>query len=221
MGLKFSSLPALWSRASQSCHSSIYRNDPLLDSDWCCAAVLWGILQCLRTRPKLSCVCSCTHGRNCSIDCGHFDDTTSSIGRWRLCLDPCFVCHWRWLCHWLGCNWFRCRPRYRIWPMHWWYLPSAWGCRWPARCASVVSGLHGVFDHLWLGHCPSAPLCQPTHQVRDVRCEIPLNLAGYVEYVFFPWQSSKLYSSDGCQSDVNKKSVVILLSGGVIARNPW
>lgn len=63
------------------CHSSIYRNDQILDPDWCCAAVLWGILHCLRTRPKLSCVCSFAHGRNCSIDCGHFDDTTSSIGR--------------------------------------------------------------------------------------------------------------------------------------------
>ena len=70
--------------------------------------------------------------------------------------------------------------------MHWRHLPSAWGGRWPARCAAAVLGIHGVPDHLRLGHCPGAPLRQPTHQVR-------VWIQKLVERVTFLGKATKLW----------------------------
>ena len=143
-------------------------NGSLLRPDWCRAAVLRSILDCFRaSSSQLSCVSPFRTHWNCSsFDRGYFGDTTGSI-RWRgLSVDPCPVCHWRWLRHWLGSDRFRCWPGHCFRTMHWRHLPSAWGGRWPARCAAAVLGIHGVPDHLRLGHCPGAPLRQPTHQVR-------------------------------------------------------
>ena len=145
----------------------ICRHGSLFCPDWCRAAELRCIPDRLRACPQqLPCVCSyCKHWNRSGFDRGHFGDTTGSICWWGLRVDPCFVCHWRWLRHWLGCNWFGCWPGHCFRPMHWWHLPSARGGRWPARCAAAVLGIHGVPDDLWLGDCPGAPLRQPAHQV--------------------------------------------------------
>ena len=163
-GLRFSSI----SFNCLLCQPLICQNGSLLRPDWCRAAVLRSILDCFRaSSSQLSCVSPFRTHWNCSsFDRGHFGDTTGSI-RWRgLSMDPCPVCHWRWLRHWLGSDRFRCWPGHCFRTMHWWHLPSAWGGRWPARCAAAVLGIHGVPDHLRLGHCPGAPLRQPSHQVR-------------------------------------------------------
>merc|ERR1712137_317176 len=57
---------------------------------------------------------------------------------------------------------------HRLWPLHRRHQPAARGGRRPQGRAAALAGLHGVFDYLRPRDRASAPLREPTHQVRSV-----------------------------------------------------